>query len=62
MKLFLSAIWSFVSFLVQPEDSMTGLCRRPAGYAGGRGRCAGTIKAIVWIIIAVAAGLVVSKL
>ena len=62
MKLNFSTIWNFVSFLIQPEDSITGSAGEHEEYPGKQRKFAGIIKAIFWMVIAIASGLMISKL
>lgn len=58
MKFYISAIWSFISFLMQPEDSVTGYEESPEIKWNG----AGIAKAVFWMVVAVTAGLMISEL
>lgn len=62
MNRYSSIFLEYLIFMFQPEDSFMGLTGGQDKYLGKQRGIAGTIKAMFWVVIAIAAGLVISRL
>lgn len=62
MKFHFITTWSLLSFLLEPEDSITGVHNENEITLRKKIRSAGIIKALFWMVISIVAGLAVSNL
>lgn len=62
MKRLFNTFSTYILFLLEPEDSVTGFPGRHETRLQKKGFWGGAIKAIFWMVISIAVGLAISSL
>lgn len=62
MKRLFKTIFTFIFFLLEPEDSITGVRSQNEIKSRKQMRSTGLIKAMLWMAISIAVGVAVSSL